>query len=267
LSGYNGSGTTTAKFESNNTQTLNGGGSAVNVVPLSSYRITVFEVYENTAFNTSCYQDVLVDAAPSVSTVYNPPGCSDKTFSVDVVSPTIGYKYSIVQNNNEVFSDITPSAGSPNVHFSGLINGDGYTVTVTTPNAHCTATSYCDNSVVCPVASAARINNVTSTTEQVAKSAPKTYNLVFEPGASATATPNPFTDKLRFNLQSKVSGYGSLELYNALGQKIGVVYEGYMQAGMEVNKDYLVPKANRGTLIYIFKVGEQRVTGKLIGLK
>ena len=74
-------------------------------------------------------------------------------------------------------------------------------------------------------------------------------------------------DKVRFNLTSGASGYGSLELYNTLGQKIAVVYQGYVQAGRQVNKDYLIPKGQRNTLIYVFKVGEQQVTGKLMGLK
>ena len=81
------------------------------------------------------------------------------------------------------------------------------------------------------------------------------------------ATPNPYLDRVRFNLVSGVTGRGSLELFNMLGQKVAVVFEGHVQAGWEINKDFLVPKAQRSTLIYVFTVGEQKVTGKLIGLR
>ena len=79
--------------------------------------------------------------------------------------------------------------------------------------------------------------------------------------------PNPFTDRIRFNLVSGVSGMGSLELFNVMGQKVGVVYQGYIQAGRPFNQEYNVPETNRNALIYVFKVGDQQVTGKLIGLR
>jgi hypothetical protein len=94
-----------------------------------------------------------------------------------------------------------------------------------------------------------------------------TYNIKLVSPTKVNAVPNPFTDKIRFNLVSTISGMGSLELYNMLGQKVGVVYQGYVQAGQELTKEYLVAKEKRGSLIYVFKVGDQRVTGKLIGLK
>jgi hypothetical protein len=78
------------------------------------------------------------------------------------------------------------------------------------------------------------------------------------------AVPNPFTDRVKFDLMSAVSGSGSLELYNALGQKVATVYRGYVQAGVALQKEYSVPVAQRNTLIYVFKVGNQRASGKLL---
>ena len=66
---------------------------------------------------------------------------------------------------------------------------------------------------------------------------------------------------------SAVSGRGSLELYNAMGQRVGIVYEGYIQAGREFIKEYNIARGSTATLIYVFKVGDQKATGKLIGLK
>jgi hypothetical protein len=81
------------------------------------------------------------------------------------------------------------------------------------------------------------------------------------------AAPNPFNDRIRFSLQSAVSGRGSLELYNMLGQRVKVVYQGFIQKGQVQTIEYSVPAAQRTNLIYIFRVGDQRVTGKLVGLR
>ena len=81
---------------------------------------------------------------------------------------------------------------------------------------------------------------------------------------SVSAAPNPYTDKVRFTLKSPVSGQGSLEVYNMLGQKLRIVYQGYIQAGEVKTIDYQVPNSIRSNLIYMFQVGQHRATGKLI---
>ena len=268
LEAYGGGGSTTSTFTTAN------GGTSISVNAIESYRIVLSQVYQNTTFNTSCSQDVTVDAAPSVTTQYNAPACDKKTFSVDVTNSKGGYTYSISQPDNPTnadpgLNDITPVADGDPVQFTGLTAGDGFVVTVTTPNAGCTATSSCgSNTPVCPannLVSANKSSNV-ATTETVAKSV-DTYKIVLESSTKVKAVPNPYTDKIRFNLVSGVSGIGSLELYNSLGQKIAVVFQGYVQAGTELNKEYNVPREQRSTLIYVFKVGEQKVTGKMIGLQ
>lgn len=251
LQGYGGSGTTTSTI----TNTYANGGTSIEVNATQSYRIVLSEVYQNTSVNTSCYQDVQVIPTPTLSTVYNAPGCSDKTFTVDVTSPTIGYTYSITQpgDPNNTIDPITPTAGSPTVHFAGLTNGNGYVVTVTSDVANCQVTSDCGTTSTPLVA-----NTSTSI---------KSYNILLKSPTKVAVFPNPFTDKVRFNLVSGVSGMGTLELYNLLGQKVATVFEGYIKAGTEITKDYNAPRAGRNTLIYLFKVGDQRVTGKLIELK
>jgi hypothetical protein len=78
------------------------------------------------------------------------------------------------------------------------------------------------------------------------------------------AFPNPFSDRVRFNIQSNVSGKASLVVYNMVGQKIGNVFEGYVVAGRGQVVEYKAPLAARTNLIYIFTInGKQRV-GKLI---
>jgi hypothetical protein len=81
------------------------------------------------------------------------------------------------------------------------------------------------------------------------------------------AFPNPFHDRVRFVIQSPVTGQGSLEVFNSLGQKIGVVYNGMIYGGRTQTYEYSVQPANRGNLFYVMRVGGQQVTGKLLNLQ
>jgi hypothetical protein len=232
------------------------------------------EVYQNTDANTSCYQDVQVDPTPGLQTQFvAPTSCTDQFFEVNVVSPTIGFTYTIKQNNTKTFTPITPTAGSPTVQFTGLVPGDGYLVTVTSTLAGCTKGDTCgvslfsapttikttDASTVAPTNPTPVVNE-----GRLSKNI-DTYNLVLQSPTKVNAVPNPFNDRVRFSMVSGLSGCGSLTLYDIVGQKVAVVYQGYVQAGKELIKDYSMIKNQSTTLIYVFQVGDQRVTGKLIG--
>jgi hypothetical protein len=58
-----------------------------------------------------------------------------------------------------------------------------------------------------------------------------------------------------------------LELYNALGQRVKIVFQGQVSAGQAQTIEYAVPGSQRANLIYVFRVGSEQTTGKLIGLK
>jgi hypothetical protein len=212
---------------------------------------------------TNCQKAVTVKPKPTVQTTYNPPACNSKVFTVDVLGAKKDLIYSISQPDNSInFSaqTVTASADNQAITFTGLTAGDGFKVTVSNGLAGCTGTSSCDNNTpICP----APATNLVTQTSRIAQ----TYNIVLESGTKVNAVPNPYTDKVSFHLISGVTGYGSLELYNVLGQKVATVFQGYVQAGKEINQEYLVSKFNRSTLIYSFKVGEQKVTGKLISSK
>jgi len=81
------------------------------------------------------------------------------------------------------------------------------------------------------------------------------------------AAPNPFNDRIRFTLQPDVSGQGSLELFNMLGQKVKTIYTGNFEKGKILNLDYNIPYAQRTSMIYVLRIGNERISGKLIGLK
>ncbi len=88
--------------------------------------------------------------------------------------------------------------------------------------------------------------------------------IVGEP-TKVTAYPNPFSDRVKFVVTSAVSGKGSLEIYNMLGQKIKSVYQGNIIAGNQIFEMNL-PAAQRSNIIYVLRVGDKRITGKLLHL-
>jgi hypothetical protein len=79
-----------------------------------------------------------------------------------------------------------------------------------------------------------------------------------------TVYPNPYTDKVKFNIQSTESGHAVLEVYNMMGQRVQTLYNGYLKAGIGQTIDYNVPENNRGNLIYILRMKDHKTTGKLI---
>jgi len=81
---------------------------------------------------------------------------------------------------------------------------------------------------------------------------------------SVSAYPNPYNDQVRFVIESSISGEGSLDVYNMLGQKLQTVYTGYIIAGKGQIVEYKVPVQNRENLVYILRVKDKQVTGKLI---
>ena len=96
-------------------------------------------------------------------------------------------------------------------------------------------------------------------------SQPIVQQIVVEEATKVTAYPNPFSGKVKFVVSSKIAGRGSLEVYNMLGQKVKSVYQGNIIAGNQIF-EMTLPSAQRSNLIYILRVGDKRVTGKLLHL-
>ena len=195
---------------------------------------------------------ITVNAIPSAPSVtYNYPACDENKFSVTVNSPVVGASYCIKDKNGANISGVSPgncvTYASGTLRFSNIPAGSGYQVTVTVGGCTSIAAS-------CPVASGARLST-------------DTYQVQIESKTKVIAAPNPFNDRIRFTLQSDISGQGSLEIYNMLGQKIRTVFQGYIEKGIVQTTEYRVPGPQRANLIYVFRVGDQKVSGKLIGLK
>jgi hypothetical protein len=247
-----------------------GTATSIQVNANSSYRIVLSQVYPNNAVSTSCVEDVTVVPTPSVSAIYNPPGCSETTFSIDVPSSVSGSSYRVTQGGetSPTYDQTKPGTGST-LHFTGLAAGGGFLVRVTTGTASCTATTNCAGSTNSCTSGASGLvatkPTQTGTVEsfKIALDAPTGDQF----STMVKAVPNPFTDRVRFDLMSAVSGSGSLELFNTLGQKVATVYRGYVQAGITLQKEFNVPLSQRNTLIYVFTVGNQKSSGKLIKQK
>jgi hypothetical protein len=84
---------------------------------------------------------------------------------------------------------------------------------------------------------------------------------------TVTPYPNPFSDNVRFTIRSTVSGQGTLEVYDMSGAKLQVVYNGYIYSGKGQIIDYRVPLLYRTNLMYVLRVGNKIVTGKLINIR
>jgi len=82
---------------------------------------------------------------------------------------------------------------------------------------------------------------------------------------TVTAYPNPYTDKINFTVNSKGAGYGSLEVYNMMGQRLKTVYQGYILAGRQ-NFVLTLPTRQRSNLVYILRMGNKQIAGKLLQL-
>jgi hypothetical protein len=131
--------------------------------------------------------------------------------------------------------------------------GDGFSVTSTNTDGCISSANTCGDagSLVSQQSSSIRTGSVK----------------LVAPSTKVLAAPNPFNDRVRFSLESSVSGKGSLELYNTLGQKVKTVFQGYIQKGQVQTIEYSVPGTQRTNLFYVFRVGDQKTTGMLIDLK
>ncbi len=79
----------------------------------------------------------------------------------------------------------------------------------------------------------------------------------------ATVYPNPYRDEVKFTIEFKLPGNARLDLYNLLGQRVETVFQGYLSATGNKVIVFKMPK-QKNNFIYILKVGDKQVTGKLI---
>jgi hypothetical protein len=192
----------------------------------------------------------------SVSKTLNPVP-SNPSFTVCLVQPTLCANSGSVTVNATGGSGFTYKLnnGAPqgsNV-FSNLASGSVTSITVTNSDG-CSATVSCLSLVESCVErpTGARI----STPQQIESSASTT---------TVKAYPNPFSDRVKFMVTSTVAGNGNLEVYNMMGQKVKTVYQGYIAKGTQTF-ELSLPKQNVGNLVYVLRIGDKKMTGKILQL-
>jgi hypothetical protein len=87
------------------------------------------------------------------------------------------------------------------------------------------------------------------------------------PALSVLAYPNPFTDKIVFNITAQESSTCVIEVYNMVGQRVQTLDAGDITAGrMQIVEFKVPPMLLNGNFVYLVKAGTQRVSGKLISV-
>jgi hypothetical protein len=187
-------------------------------------------------------------AAPGVN--YVPPTCLETTFKVEVTSPVNGSTYTLRQLTGGL-GPLTKTAPADvvagKIVFEGLTVGKGYRVTETSSGGCISAPATCgDFSGV----TGARMNQQSIAGQETQTTMVKAY-------------PNPFSDKIKFVITSPISGDGSLDVYNMMGQRVKTVYNGFIAEGTQIFELSLSTK-QVANLVYVLRIGNKQMTGKIL---
>ena len=240
--------------------------------------MTVGTPYTVTSNNGSC------TSAASAS-FSNAAMLETPTFTVCVVQPTLCSTGSLTINASGgsgflcTIDGSEPNANNTNNVFSNL--GVGSVTTIKVKNSSgCSATTpvNCSDIVsncspppngrtAAPVTQVQSVDTIKEQTVESQVQGLETIKAQISSPTKVTAAPNPFSDRVRFSLVSAVSGQGTLDLFNTMGQRVQRVFQGYVEKGIRRILEYNVASSKRGNLIYVFTVGDQKTTGILINLK
>jgi hypothetical protein len=167
--------------------------------------------------------------------------CGNSTGSLRVTYPTgTGYQYSKDNGAN----------WQSNTDFTGLAAGSNPSIIVKNADGCISAATSCSSAD--PTCLSSTTLKASITTENAASSQ-----------TILKAYPNPFSDKVRFELTSPVSGKGNLEVYNMMGQRVKTIYEGFISAGTQTFELNL-PTRQIASLIYVLRIGDKKISGKLL---
>ncbi len=82
-----------------------------------------------------------------------------------------------------------------------------------------------------------------------------------------TVYPNPYLSIVYFNITTSVSGTGSLELYNLLGEQLGIIEETQFRAGVLQTISVPMTIAHKQPVVYVFRIAGKQVEGTLLPQK
>lgn len=79
-----------------------------------------------------------------------------------------------------------------------------------------------------------------------------------------TVYPNPYLSTVTFNITTSVSGTGSLEFYNLLGEQLAVIEQTQFQAGVPQTISVPMTVGRKQPVVYLFRIGNKKVQGTLL---
>lgn len=197
----------------------------------SSVKITVGGIPEKPAF-----------------TVAQPSLCGPAKGSITICQSISGYNYTV--------GGITKAGTGLSLTFADLVAGSNPTLSIVNTTGNCPAS----NTYTCDDAATECPEQVVNARQSKKDNQLQTADL--SKGTTIKAFPNPFNDRVKFVVTSETAGKASLEVFNMLGQKVKTVYTGHVAPGVQ-NFELSIPTNQRSTLIYVWRMGEKQVTGKL----
>ena len=117
-----------------------------------------------------------------------------------------------------------------------------------------------DNSCVDDVECIAAAGKNNSNTESEATARSLGSATLEESTVTVKATPNPFSNQVRFTITNPEAGSGTLDIYNMAGQKIKTVYDGHIPAGASYF-DLNLATRQVANLVYVLRIGDKKMTG------
>ena len=91
--------------------------------------------------------------------------------------------------------------------------------------------------------------------------------LPIPPKVEMKVYPNPYLSTVSFNITTSVSGTGSLEFYNLLGEALGIIEETQFRAGVPQTITVPMTIAHKQVVIYVFRIGGKEIQGMLLPQK
>jgi len=179
--------------------------------------------------------------APMLCILQQPDLCSNPTGSLRVTFPTgTGYQYSKDNGAN----------WQTNTDFTGLAAGSNPSIKVKNADGCVSAATSCSSADPSCLSSTTLKTSITPENITTSQTTVKAF-------------PNPFSDKVRFELTSPVAGNGNLEVYNMMGQRVKTIYQGFISSGTQTFELNL-PTRQVASLIYVLRIGDKKITGKLL---
>lgn len=204
-----------------------------------------------TCAGPSDYFTIKVNSLPEAAQVSltEPSICGPSTGTITVTSPTgTGYMY----NNNG-------GAWQTDPVFSNIAAGAGYHILVKDDNG---CISGDDAECATAITSNREVKKSEKQQPENVRKEVSTFTVNENKQASIKVYPNPFQSKVQFEVNVDEAGYGSLEIFNMMGQKIKTIYAGQLNKGLQYFSA-IVP-AGTHQLVYILRTGEQKVSGTVI---